>query len=118
MIALTVCEQPKEWGWQAGRMWMRATQLSLVEPTHSLAVDLHSYENIIVFFSGGKDSLACLLQLLDVGAKPGRIELWHHDVDGREGSNLMDWPCTASYCRAVADGLRRKALVFLEGWRV
>jgi 3'-phosphoadenosine 5'-phosphosulfate sulfotransferase (PAPS reductase)/FAD synthetase len=68
----------------------------------SVAVDLDSYERIIVFFSGGKDSLACLLHLLDLGVEPGRIELWHHDVDGREGSHLMDWPCTAAYCRAVA----------------
>jgi 3'-phosphoadenosine 5'-phosphosulfate sulfotransferase (PAPS reductase)/FAD synthetase len=66
-------------------------------------VVLDSYQHIIVFFSGGKDSLACLLRLLDLGVPAHRIELWHHEVDGREGSTLMDWPCTAAYCQAVAE---------------
>jgi 3'-phosphoadenosine 5'-phosphosulfate sulfotransferase (PAPS reductase)/FAD synthetase len=95
MVALRVREQGREWGW-------RGTQLSLLTEPSAVAVDLDSYERIVVFFSGGKDSLACLLHLLDVGVEPERIELWHHDIDGREGSRLMDWPCTASYCRAVA----------------
>jgi 3'-phosphoadenosine 5'-phosphosulfate sulfotransferase (PAPS reductase)/FAD synthetase len=64
--------------------------------------DLPSYDHIIVAFSGGKDSLACLLHLLELGVPRERIELWHHDVDGREGSSLMDWPCTRDYCRAIA----------------
>lgn len=63
---------------------------------------LESYDTIIVAFSGGKDSLACLLHLLEMGVDRQRIELWHHDVDGREGSKLMDWPVTRSYCREVA----------------
>lgn len=95
MVALRVREQQRPWGW-GGK------QLSLLADPPSLAIDLLSYERIIVFFSGGKDSLACLLHLLDVGVEPERIELWHHDIDGRDGSHLMDWPCTASYCRAVA----------------
>lgn len=66
---------------------------------------LNSYDHIIVAFSGGKDSLACVLHLIEQGADKSKIELWHHDVDGREGSNLMDWPITRSYCRAVADVL-------------
>lgn len=64
--------------------------------------DLSSYDTIIVAFSGGKDSLACLLHLLDLGVPREKIELWHHDVDGREGSDLMDWAPTRAYCRAVA----------------
>ena len=66
---------------------------------------LNSYDKIIVAFSGGKDSLACVLHLLELGVSRDRIELWHHDVDGREGSHLMDWPCTASYCKSIADGI-------------
>lgn len=62
-------------------------------------------DHVIVFFSGGKDSLASVLHLLDLGVPRGRIELWHHDVDGREGSDLFDWPVTAAYCQAVADAL-------------
>ena len=38
--------------------------------------------------------LAALLRLLDLGVDRDRLELWHHDVDGREGSTLMDWPFT------------------------
>jgi 3'-phosphoadenosine 5'-phosphosulfate sulfotransferase (PAPS reductase)/FAD synthetase len=61
------------------------------------------YSKIIVFFSGGKDSIACLLHLLDHNVPKTKIELWHHDVDGQEGEHLMDWPVTKSYCQAVAD---------------
>ncbi len=68
-------------------------------------IDLGSYDKIIVAFSGGKDSLACVLHLLDNGVPKEKIELWHHDVDGREGSTLMDWPITRSYCKAVAKAL-------------
>jgi len=67
--------------------------------------DLASYDHFIVAFSGGKDSLACVLHLLDLGVPRDRIELWHHDVDGQEGSRLMDWPVTRDYCRAVAEAL-------------
>ena len=65
-------------------------------------VDLDAYDNIIVAFSGGKDSLACVLDLIERGAPREKLELWHHDIDGREGQRLMDWPCTPGYCRAVA----------------
>lgn len=68
--------------------------------------NLASYSRVIVAFSGGKDSLACLLHLLASGVPLSKIELWHHDIDGREGSTLMDWPCTRDYCRAVAKAFR------------
>lgn len=64
--------------------------------------DLDSYDTIIVAFSGGKDSVAAFLHLLDMGISTDRIELWHHDVDGHEGSELMDWPCTRDYCEKFA----------------
>lgn len=73
-------------------------------------IDVHSYDYYIVTFSGGKDSTACFLHLLDLGIPKEKIELWHHLVDGREGSNeildtpltLMDWECTEDYCRKFA----------------
>ena len=66
---------------------------------------LEGYEHVLVAFSGGKDSLACLLRLLDLGVPRSRIECQHHLVDGREGSTLMDWPVTESYCAAVCQAL-------------
>lgn len=64
---------------------------------------LNSYDYIIVAFSGGKDSMACLLHLFEMGVDRNKIEIWHHDIDGREGNTMkMDWPCTPDYCRAVA----------------
>jgi len=66
--------------------------------------ELLSYDYYLVAFSGGKDSEACVLHLIERGVQLSKIELWHHDVDGREGSTLMDWPCTRSYCEAFARG--------------
>jgi len=62
---------------------------------------LNSYDRIILAFSGGKDSVACFLDLLESGADLSRIEIWHHRVDGWDG-DLMDWPCTNAYCQAFA----------------
>jgi len=66
-----------------------------------LPPDLASFDRVAVAFSGGKDSLACLLHLLESGVPTSRIELHHHEVDGGEDA-FMDWPCTGAYCRAVA----------------
>lgn len=83
--------------------------------------DLDKYDRIVVAFSGGKDSLACILHLLDLGVPAEKIELWHHDVDGREGVGgaplvrLMDWPITPGYCRAVAAHL---GLRLCFNWKV
>jgi 3'-phosphoadenosine 5'-phosphosulfate sulfotransferase (PAPS reductase)/FAD synthetase len=62
------------------------------------------YDLAIVAFSGGKDSLACLLHLLELGFPLHKIELWHHDIDG-PGADFMDWACTPAYCRGVAAAL-------------
>lgn len=63
--------------------------------------ELATYDHILLGFSGGKDSLACLAALLEMGADPSKIELHHHDVDGG-GETFMDWVVTPAYCRAVA----------------
>lgn len=55
--------------------------------------DLHSYDRYIVSFSGGKDSTALLLFLLDNGVPREKIELWHQEIDGR-GPSLFDWEVT------------------------
>jgi 3'-phosphoadenosine 5'-phosphosulfate sulfotransferase (PAPS reductase)/FAD synthetase len=66
-------------------------------------VDVLDYDHYVVFFSGGKDSVCCALELLERGVPASKIELWHHTVDGREGSTLMDWACTEAYCAAFAE---------------
>ena len=76
--------------------------------------DLDSYDRFLIGYSSGKDSQACLLYLLDLGVPPEKIECMHHLVDGREGSTLMDWPCTESYSGAVCRALGVK-LTF--SWR-
>ena len=61
-------------------------------------INLASYDRIIVACSGGKDSIASLLHLLECGAPLDRMELWHHDVDG-QGPSFMDWPSTTPVMR-------------------
>ena len=66
-------------------------------------MNLNEYDHIIVAFSGGKDSTACFLHLLDSGVDNSKIELWHHLIDGAPGSEpFMDWPITEDYCREFA----------------
>lgn len=63
---------------------------------------LNEYDKIIVSFSGGKDSLACLLTLLEKDAPKEKLELWHQSIDGMKPENgLMDWPITEDYVRKV-----------------
>jgi 3'-phosphoadenosine 5'-phosphosulfate sulfotransferase (PAPS reductase)/FAD synthetase len=68
---------------------------------------LDEYTAILVSFSGGKDSLALVLDLLERGVSRERIQLWHQCVDGEAGVDqpLVDWPCTESYVRAVGKAL-------------
>lgn len=83
--------------------------ISLPEERASTRPDLDSYDNIIVAFSGGKDSIACVLKLLEQGVPSSKIELWHHCVDGKNNEHqLMDWPVTEDYCRQFAKALNLK----------
>jgi len=89
------------------------------KPSNVKLLLLTEYDNIIVSFSGGKDSIACVLSLLDsvpTGVRE-KIELWHQDVDGDSDDNegsFMDWPCTSSYCSAFAHAFD---LPLLFQWR-
>lgn len=64
--------------------------------------DIHSYDRYILNFSGGKDSSATFLYLLDQGIPRDRVELWHQDIDGRERT-FFDWEVTPDYCRRFAE---------------
>ena len=50
-----------------------------------------NYDHIIVSMSGGKDSIAAFLEVMDMGADKSKIELWHNAVDGRGDKPFMDW---------------------------
>lgn len=65
-------------------------------------IDILSYDHYLVAFSGGKDSTACVLHLLELGVPKEKIELHHHLVDGR-GPAFMDWEVTESYCEKFAE---------------
>lgn len=62
---------------------------------------LNSYDHILVMYSGGKDSTACFLQLLEMNVDLSKVELWHHDIDGRDKA-FMDWSITPDYCKKFA----------------
>lgn len=76
---------------------------------------LEEYDLIIVLFSGGKDSLAAYLHLLELGVPKEKIELWHHDIDGNHPDRRMDWPVTQAYVETFArvEGVRSR-----KSWRV
>lgn len=64
---------------------------------------LEEYDLIVVLLSGGKDSVACLYKLLELGVPKEKIELWHHNIDGGHPSRRMDWRCTQNYVKALAE---------------
>ena len=81
------------------------------KPNTAELLPLDEYDVIIVSFSGGKDSLACALDLLDRGVEKSRVQLWHQRIDGGEADgSFMDWPVTEAYCKAVADALGLRLL--------
>ncbi|MCK2000579.1 phosphoadenosine phosphosulfate reductase family protein [[Brevibacterium] frigoritolerans] len=67
---------------------------------------LTEYDMISVSLSGGKDSVACLLYLLELGVDRKKIEIVHQSVDGGPSDEqFMDWPVTEAYCQALSDYL-------------
>lgn len=71
------------------------------------STSLSEFDYIIVALSGGKDSVACLLHLLDLGVSTDKIECWHHCIDGdpEAQEHFMDWKCTTAYVQALCDRL-------------
>ena len=79
---------------------------------------LEEYDLVVVLLSGGKDSIACYLKLLELGVPKEKIELWHHDIDGGHPSRRMDWKCTANYVKAFAEaeGVRLRVSYRVNGF--
>ena len=71
-------------------------------PRQGLPRELQRVEKFFVAFSGGKDSVACVLHLLDIGIPKDQIELWHYQMDPSD-KPLVDWPITEDYCRKFAE---------------
>jgi 3'-phosphoadenosine 5'-phosphosulfate sulfotransferase (PAPS reductase)/FAD synthetase len=80
-------------------------------PEPSLDVDL-----IIIACSGGKDSVALILDMLHRGVPPSKMVIFHHLVDGNENPTLkFDWPVTSAYVKALA---KTFDIPLIESWRV
>ena len=69
-------------------------------------IDLSIYDLVIVSMSGGKDSIASLLSLIDMGVDMSKVELWHNLVDGNEGGLFMDWKFMDSYNQKLAQAFK------------
>lgn len=61
---------------------------------------LNEYDKIVVYLSGGKDSIAATLSLLKMGIPTDKIELHHQDIDS--GDEFFDWPSVAGYVSEFA----------------
>ena len=90
-----------------------------VRPDSSNLLPLAQYDLIVVALSGGKDSVACLLDVISrcdaAGVPRSRIECWHQCVDGAPGSeSVWDWPVTDAYCVALC---RVLGVTFRRQWR-
>ena len=76
---------------------------------------LEEYDLVAVLLSGGKDSIACYYKLLELGVPKGKIEFWHHDIDGGHPCRRMDWRCTHNYVRSFAEA---EGVPLRLSWRV
>lgn len=64
---------------------------------------LDRYDRVIVSMSGGKDSIAAFLKLMEMGVDVAKVEFWHNCVDGAPGSTVFaDWPFIESYNEELA----------------
>lgn len=72
--------------------------------------DFDYYDNIIVSYSGGKDSTACALLMAEYNIPVEKVWLWHQSIDGREDTvkHFFDWPSTEGYCEKFSDHVKMK----------
>lgn len=90
-------------------MSKQLTLFTCPENNHLELLPFSEYDKILISYSGGKDSLACILYLLEQGVSKDRIELWHQDVDGApDDLAFIDWPVTENYVRVTGQALGLK----------
>ena len=79
---------------------------------------LEEYDRIVVLLSGGKDSVACLYKLLELGVPREKIECWHHNIDGGHPLRRMDWRCIGNYVGALtgAEGIKLRVSYRVNGF--
>lgn len=72
-----------------------------------LIQDFSYYDQIIVSYSGGKDSTACLMSIIDCGIPLNKVWLWHQCIDGQGDTcvKFFDWPSTEGYVTKLAEHL-------------
>lgn len=75
-----------------------ATSAGADQHTEALAF-LQDCDSVLIALSGGKDSIATVLHIIELGYRH-KIRLIHHDIDS--GHPLFDWAVTPSYVRAFA----------------
>jgi 3'-phosphoadenosine 5'-phosphosulfate sulfotransferase (PAPS reductase)/FAD synthetase len=87
--------------------WYEEVEQARYSEKGQLLSDLLAYDRIICSSSGGKDSLASILYLLEIGVPKDKIFIWHQAIDGNPETDppFMDWPITDSYVRAVGEAL-------------
>jgi 3'-phosphoadenosine 5'-phosphosulfate sulfotransferase (PAPS reductase)/FAD synthetase len=96
----------------------RVIDMPSKKPLKSL-LPFDEYDYVLVYLSGGKDSVACLLHMYDIGIDPEKIILQHHLVDGHPDDEhplglYYDWPVTTAYVDQFA---RDHGLPIIWSWR-
>jgi len=83
---------------------LKLFDISPESPKSVELLPLSEYQ-VIVCSSGGKDSVASMLALFEMGVTPEQMQIHHQLVDGdhRTGQLLFDWPVSTAYVTAIAD---------------
>lgn len=85
----------------SGDDFMRALEDNVLEPHIYDLIKEESRKYVTDSLMANGGSLRFEEAVQELGIPKERIELWHHEIDGR-GEQFMDWECTKSYCEAFA----------------
>lgn len=81
-----------------------ATQMTLFEEelAPSFKPDFSNFDVVACQVSGGRDSVAMVLHILEMGCPPEKLLLMHQLVDGKEEEYTFDWSCMTRYVQLFA----------------